>query len=195
MDIRICEVVLASASPRRKEILSNAGIRFTAIPAEGEEIRNTTEPVALVKKLSMDKASEVAGRCGKELLVIGADTVVAVDGEILGKPADEAEAMTMLTKLQGRTHSVYTGVTLLYKGVFGDTVEQFAEETKVHVLPMSKEEIERYIRTDEPMDKAGAYGIQGRFAEYVSGIEGDYLNVVGLPLSRLVAEVKKLENL
>lgn len=195
MDIRSCDVVLASASPRRKEILHMAEVRFQIIPAKGEEIVNSTVPAEVVKKLSLDKAVEVAGQCAKETLIIGADTVVAVNGEIMGKPQDRKQAFDMLHKLQGNVHSVFTGVSLVYKGLYGDTVRQFAVETKVKVLSMTDEEILDYIATGEPMDKAGAYGIQGRFAEYIEGISGDYLNVVGLPLSRLLQEVKQLETM
>lgn len=119
-------------------------------------------------------------------VIIGADTVVAVDGQILGKPADRADAVRMLRLLQGKEHQVITGVTVILKES-GKTVS-FAEVTKVYIFPMTEEQIEQYIETGEPMDKAGAYGIQGKFAVYVSGIEGDYNNVVGLPVGRLYQE-------
>ncbi len=195
MDIRSCDVVLASASPRRKEILHMAEIRFQIIPATGEEIVTSTVPTEVVKKLSLDKAAQVSEQCAKETLIIGADTVVALNGEIMGKPQDRKQAFDMLHKLQGNVHSVFTGVSLVFKGLYGDTVRQFSVETKVKLFPMTDEEILDYIATGEPMDKAGAYGIQGRFAEYVEGIHGDYLNVVGLPLSRLLQEIKNMETM
>lgn len=126
-------------------------------------------------------------------LVIGADTVVVADGMILGKPADKATAAGIIDRLQGRQHSVYTGVALIFHGADGDIVKNFACETKVYVYDMTKEQIEAYIDTGECMDKAGAYGIQGRFAAYVEKIDGDYNNVVGLPVSRLIHEIDNME--
>jgi MAF protein len=123
----------------------------------------------------------------------GADTVVAAGDKILGKPKDREDAFRMISGLRNQSHSVYTGVTLVYHGAQGDVISNFACETKVYVYDMTDEEIWSYIETGEPMDKAGAYGIQGRFAEYVSHIEGDYNNVVGLPLSALLQEAKKME--
>ena len=155
----------------------------------GEEIISTEDPARAVSELSRQKAEAVLLRAEDGDTVIGADTVVALEGRILGKPADEADAFRMLRMLQGRDHAVYTGVTILKKNS-GTAPVTFAERTAVHVLPMSDEEIRAYIATGEPMDKAGAYGIQGRFAVYVAGIEGDYQNVVGLPVSRLYGYLK-----
>ena len=133
----------------------------------------------------MQKAKEVAAKCDGSI-IIGADTIVAMEGQILGKPKDRADAMRMLRLLQGKKHQVITGVTVL----LGSTkTRSFAEVTDVSLYPMTDAQIERYIATGEPMDKAGAYGIQGRFAAYVRGIEGDYNNVVGLPIGRLYQEV------
>lgn len=180
------KIILASGSPRRKELLEQIGVEFEIHKAEEEEIITSSVPEEAVRELSMQKAQEVSGKCDGEV-IIGADTVVAVDGQILGKPADHADAVRMLRLLQGKEHQVITGVTVLLKET-GKTV-CFAEVTKVRVFPMTEEQIERYTDTGEPMDKAGAYGIQGKFAAYVSGIEGDYNNVVGLPVGRLYQEV------
>ena len=183
------KLILASASPRRRELLSLTGLPFTVMAGNGEEIISTEDPARAVSELSRQKAEAVLLRAEDGDTVIGADTVVALDGRILGKPADEADAFRMLRMLQGRDHAVYTGVTILKKNS-GTAPVTFAERTAVHVLPMSDEEIRAYIATGEPMDKAGAYGIQGRFAVYVAGIEGDYQNVVGLPVSRLYGYLK-----
>ena len=125
--------------------------------------------------------------------MIGADTVVALDGQILGKPRDPEEAAAMLRKLQGRSHEVFTGVTLLIKGGEGEADETaaFSEKTEVHIYPMSEEEIRRYVATGDPLDKAGAYGIQGAFAAYVEGITGSFYNVMGLPVGRVYQELKE----
>ena len=183
------KLILASASPRRRELLSLTGLPFTVMAGNGEEIISTEDPARAVSELSRQKAEAVLLRAEDGDTVIGADTAVALDGRILGKPADKADAFRMLRMLQGRDHAVYTGVTILKKNSRTAPVT-FAERTAVHVLPMSDEEIRAYIATGEPMDKAGAYGIQGRFAVYVAGIEGDYQNVVGLPVSRLYGYLK-----
>lgn len=179
------KIILASGSPRRRELLEQIGVKFEIHKAEGEEKIASSIPEEAVKELSLQKAKEVSGKYDGDV-IIGADTVVAVDGQILGKPADRADAVRMLRLLQGKEHQVITGVTVILKES-GKTVN-FAEVTKVHVFPMTEEQIEQYIETGEPMDKAGAYGIQGKFAVYVSGIEGDYNNVVGLPVGRLYQE-------
>lgn len=181
-------IILASASPRRRELLEQIGVEFEIRKAEGEEIITSSVPSRVVKALSGQKAREVASRCGEDAeVVIGADTVVAVDGRILGKPKDEAEAATMLQSLQGREHEVVTGVTVLLMKSGKEIC--FSETTRVRVYPMSHEQIQNYVATGDPMDKAGAYGIQGAFAAYIKGIEGDYNNVVGLPVGRLYQEV------
>lgn len=180
------KIVLASGSPRRKELLEQIGVTFEIIKAEGEEVITSAIPTEAVKELSGQKAREVAAKCDGTV-IIGADTVVAADGLILGKPKDREDAMRMLRILQGKEHEVITGVTVFLKEQ--KKTVQFAEVTKVHVFPMTEEQIEDYIESKEPMDKAGAYGIQGKFAAYVSGIEGDYNNVVGLPVGRLYQEV------
>lgn len=184
-------IILASASPRRKEILTQAGLSFEIVPSRKEEVITQTKPEQVVMELSKQKAFDVYDSLKNgqdQLIVIGADTVVAYGDRILGKPRDEADAFSMLSMLQGESHQVYTGVTLVRAG----RSVTFYEKTDVSVYPMTEQEIRDYIATGEPMDKAGAYGIQGRFAMYVRGIQGDYLNVVGLPLARLMHELQNL---
>lgn len=190
-------VILASASPRRTELLEQAGISHLVMPSGCEEITHSQIPEEVVKELSARKAEDVSARYqaehpGEEFMVIGSDTVVAAEGGILGKPKDEEEAFRMISLLQGRSHQVYTGVTLLaWKN--GQKVQNtFAECSQVKVYPMSEEEIRAYIATGDSKDKAGAYGIQGRFAIYIQGIEGDYNNIVGLPIARVYQEMKGL---
>lgn len=188
-------IVLASGSPRRKELLAKTGLKFSVVVSGGEEKAETSDPAETVEKLSLDKASAVADLLQAEKepqLIIGADTVVACDGEILGKPSDREDAFRMLWKLQGQTHQVYTGVTLLLKKKHTWQAHTFSEKTDVQFYHVSREELLAYIETGEPMDKAGSYGIQGGFGIYVKGICGDYNNVVGLPVGRLVYELKKL---
>lgn len=188
-------IVLASGSPRRKELLAKTGLKFSVVVSGGEEKAETSDSAETVEKLSLDKASAVADLLQAEKepqLIIGADTVVACDGEILGKPSDREDAFRMLWKLQGQTHQVYTGVTLLLKKKHTWQAHTFSEKTDVQFYPVSREELLAYIETGEPMDKAGSYGIQGGFGIYVKGICGDYNNVVGLPVGRLVYELKKL---
>ena len=176
-------MILASQSPRRRELLAQMGLtQFIIRPALGEEKADPgLTPGRLVEELSRRKAEEVAARSDPGDLVIAADTVVAVDGRILGKPRDGAQAREMLTLLSGRSHTVYTGVTVRRDG----EVLTGHEATRVRFRPLSPAEIDAYVRTGEPMDKAGAYGIQGLGALLVAGIEGDYFNVVGLPVCRL----------
>ena len=195
------KIILASGSPRRKELLSQIGLSFTV--READEHTEETKPEKLVCILSERKTlavwDELTEEERKESILIGADTVVAVDDRILGKPADETEAFRMIKLLQGRSHQVYTGVTILRQGglqPFEDETntcsiqkKQFFEKTDVLVYPMSEEEITAYVKTGEPLDKAGAYGIQGSFAAYIQGINGDYSNVVGLPVGRLYHEL------
>ena len=207
-------LVLASASPRRRELLSQIGLEFTVMPSTKEENAKTTEAGALVQELSRQKAVDIweqlsggqgqnpdadqeqiseetqepnlNGKRQPELLVIGADTVVCCEGKILGKPHSREAAAEMLTALQGRSHEGYTGVTLYSQSETGT----FFECTQVEFYPMTEVEISEYIDSKEPMDKAGAYGIQGLGARFVKGIRGDYNNVVGLPVGRLYQELK-----
>lgn len=189
-------VILASASPRRLDLLRQAGIEPEVEPSHVVEVIRSIKPDEVVMELSRQKAEDIATRhTGEDVVVIGADTVVAFDGKILGKPKDEADAVRMITSFQGKAHQVYTGVTLVFCGKAGEKPEEqwktitFAEETDVFVCPMTQEQIRAYVETGEPMDKAGAYGIQGRFAVWVKGISGDYNNVVGLPLGRVCREL------
>lgn len=188
---------MASASPRRKELLAQIGLDFQIVVSDVEEIITRTAPAEIVEELSCQKAEAVLRSLptDKEVLVIGADTIVAYGQEILGKPGSEEQAVEMLSMLQGNTHEVYTGVTLLHRksGMDGATLKQktFHEATKVHFYPMTEAEIQGYVDTKDPMDKAGSYGIQGFCARYISGIEGDYNNVVGLPVGRLYQEAKE----
>lgn len=185
--------VLASASPRRRELLAELVDSFTIIPSNAEEIvEGNPTPAELVKALAKLKATEVASReecAGK--IVIGADTVVALDGKILGKPKDEAEATAMLKALSGRCHEVYTGVCFIYPTAMGKNVKVAADGTKVYFATLSEEQIAAYVASGSPMDKAGAYGIQD--GDLVERIEGSFSNVVGLPLElcgKIIEEIK-----
>lgn len=186
------EIILASGSPRRKELLAQIGIAFQVIKSNAEEKITHTIPKEIVKELSCQKAADVAAGIS-EGIILGADTIVCLNQEVMGKPKDREDAFQMLNRLQGRSHSVFTGVTLMKKAADQETiVRSFAVETKVHVHTMSKEEIEAYLDTGDSFDKAGSYGIQGPFAAYVDGIEGDYNNVVGLPIAAVYQELKNL---
>lgn len=222
------KIILASASPRRRELLSQIGLDFEVVVSETEEKITSTEPAKVVEELSAQKAEAVweklagsdacqvpdhsANRtqegcdvCNPEqksgattitdIIVLGADTVVACDGKILGKPADTEAAVAMLTMLQGRGHEVYTGVTILYEENGERKTLTFHEKTTVHFYPMTDARIREYVATGDPMDKAGAYGIQGLCARYISGIVGDYNNVVGLPVGRVYQELHGLQTI
>lgn len=184
--------ILASASPRRKELLSRTGIKFDIIPSCKEEKIEGSCPSDIVKNLALMKAKDIFEQQKEEsLTVIGADTIVVYHDEILGKPSDEDEAADMLSMLSDRTHQVYTGVAILTRDQGVENKNVFFESTDVTFYPVSKEDIESYIATKDPMDKAGAYGIQGDFCIHVKCIHGDYNNVVGLPVSRVYQELKK----
>lgn len=180
-------IILASASPRRKEILQLADLSFNIMPSDAEEITTKTEPQEVVMELASIKAKDIYERSDKQSMVVGADTVVAYKGQILGKPSDEEDARRMLSMLSGQTHEVYTGVCVIEDG----QIKTFYEETKVTFYEISEAEIDRYIGTGEPMDKAGSYGIQGKAAVFIKGIEGDYYNVVGFPIARFLHEITK----
>ncbi|MCR5233257.1 MAG: Maf family protein [Lachnospiraceae bacterium] len=197
------KVILGSASPRRRDILTRAGIEYEVIVSDVEEAVSKTDPAEVVEELSGQKAEDVWDKAVKlysakqddinaysedELLVIGADTIVALDGLIYGKPKDRQDAIRMLKNLSGRTHQVYTGVTV----IIGGRRISFAAATDVSVYEVSDKEIERYVDSGEPMDKAGAYAIQGGFARYIKEIRGEYNNVVGFPIARLIYELKRL---
>lgn len=185
------KIILASGSPRRKELLELLGWDFTIQPAEGEEMTQEKEPEAVVKALSYQKAMEVAAKTPEGSIVIGADTMVALEGELLGKPKGEEAACEMLRRLQGQVHQVHTGVTVAMRD--GEDYEYFtfAAVTEVELYPMTELQIREYAATGEPMDKAGAYAIQGIAARYVKGIRGDYNNVVGLPIAELYQQMHK----
>lgn len=216
------KIVLASASPRRKELLAQIGFSFTVMPSNVEENPVSTLPQDMVIELSKEKARDVWKRLGEDdindakhdmnvtvenrqeigsaeyqenekdgCLVISADTVVAIEGEILGKPKDEEDAARMLGLLSGKEHQVYTGVTMIWTDETGEQKEySFYVCTGVLMYRMNREEILNYVRSGEPMDKAGAYGVQGRAAAYIKSIRGEYSNVVGLPVGRLYQEMK-----
>lgn len=185
-------VILASGSPRRKELLEMLCVKnLKIIPARGEEKPHPElTPDALVRELSRCKAAEVAAQfAAADDAVIGADTIVVLDGQVLGKPKDTADAKRMLSALSGRAHTVYTGVTVIR----GDAVLSHTEETRVHFRPLTEAEIDAYIATGEPMDKAGAYGAQGYASLFVEKLEGDFFNVMGLPLCALGNLLKRLD--
>ena len=209
---QLFKIILASGSPRRRELLKQAGLEFRVVTADTDETINENEPAKVVEELSLRKAKSVrmalesegmpAGDnngpegAGRKRVILAADTVVSAEGVILGKPETRERAIEMLRFLSGRTHEVYTGVTLIYEtfeeGNIEDRTVTFSECTKVTFYRLSEEEIEDYAATGEPMDKAGAYGIQGLGVELVEKIEGDYNNVVGLPLARVLREMKRL---
>lgn len=181
-------IILASASPRRKEILELADLKFDIMPSNAQEITTKTAPNEVVMELASIKAKDIYNKKSeKQSMIVGADTVVAYQGQILGKPTDEADAKRMLTMLSGQTHEVYTGVCIIEDG----KTKTFYEETKVTFYEISDEQIDHYIKTGEPMDKAGSYGIQGKAAVFIKGIEGDYYNVVGFPIARFLQEITK----
>ncbi len=185
--------ILASASPRRRELLRQIELPFEVFPSEADETMDETLPDRLVEELSRRKALAAAGRLREHCLVLGADTVVALENAVLGKPGTEERAREMLRMLSGREHRVLTGVTLA-EAAEGALLRQktFFEETHVSLYALTEEELEAYVRSGEPMDKAGAYGIQGKFARFVRKIDGDYNNVVGLPVARVYQEMKNM---
>ena len=216
-------IILASASPRRKEILSLMGIDAAIMPSEIQEIRHTDDPKELVKSLAFQKALDVARRISGDAIVIGADTIVYFEGEILGKPSSHDMARKMLEKMSGKSHQVFTGVALLQpqenKKNNRDTGDaavnnsfqellalckedeitwlpgfkalSFVQESQVEFYPLSPEELTDYALSPEPMDKAGAYAVQGRFARYIREIRGDFYNIMGLPGARLYHALKQ----
>ena len=198
-------IVLASGSPRRKELLELAGLEFEIWPSDKEEVAADTDPGKICTQLSRSKALDVASQIRTyndthkdlttetDILVIGADTIVVKDDTILGKPRDEEDAVRMLKLLSGCTHSVFTGVTLVFMSRNGRVGEHtFFDETKVTFYPLEEAEIEEYTATGDALDKAGAYGIQTKSAVFVKCIEGDFYNVVGLPVARLLQELKSI---
>lgn len=187
------KIILASASPRRRELLTQIGLKFEIMPSHKEERMQENRPAQVVMGLAMDKAEDIFGQVGEDdktdVLVIGADTIVALDNIILGKPKDEEDALKMLRFLQGKTHQVYTGVCM----VTADEAQVFYEKTDVTMYPADEEQLIEYIRTGEPMDKAGSYAIQGQGCVLVQEIHGDYNNVVGLPVAQIWQRLMKDE--
>lgn len=187
-------IILASGSPRRRELLTMLFEEFEVIISDCEETVTSQDPEKVTEELALQKAEAVAGSLSLRadpVLVIGADTVVSIDGKILGKPADQKQAADMLRVLSGKSHNVSTGVALVGLEDGRQTrLKVFSETTKVRVAELAEEEIISYVNTSEPYDKAGAYGIQGMFGKHIQGIEGDYNNVVGLPVHRLYQELK-----
>ena len=185
--------ILASASPRRRELLTQGGFSFSVIPSSAEENITKPNPSDAVIELALTKAESIyKDHKQPNIMIIGADTIVVYDNDILGKPKDEEDAYNMLSLLSDRTHQVYTGVALITNVDGCKNVHLFYEVTQVTFYPLTDAERKSYISTGDPMDKAGAYGIQGPFAIHVKSIVGDYNNVVGLPLSRLYQEIKKI---
>ena len=191
------KIILASKSPRRSELLKQIGLTFDVMVSDKEEVVTSTIPSEVVKELSLQKATDVrdmyvAGGCAEQYIIIGADTVVAVDDKILGKPKDSEDAFNTLKSLSGRAHSVYTGVTLIVGDGSRQSIDTFAVQTKVYMYENSDEELKAYVSTHECDDKAGSYGIQGIGAKFVERIEGDYNNVVGLPISAIYKKISHL---
>lgn len=193
-------VILASGSPRRKELLTQAGIEFSIITSDADETPTKTVPEEIVMELSKRKAEDVYDRVvkegifkeGEDNFVIAADTLVFFGQDRMGKPKDKEDAVRMLKELSDNVHDVITGVTILHPADGELRTATFFEKTKVSVYKLSDEEIEAYVATGEPMDKAGAYAIQGYFGKYIKKIEGEYANVVGLPIARVYHELKGL---
>ncbi|MBD5552565.1 MAG: septum formation protein Maf [Lachnospiraceae bacterium] len=219
------KIILASASPRRRELLTQIGLTFTVMPSDVEENPVSTLPQDIVIELSKEKARDVWEKVksvgndnigndtavrtesdiddsqissadgsqinGADVLVLSADTVVSIEGEILGKPKDEEDAVRMLSLLSGKEHQVYTGVTMIWISEESKKEEySFYVCTGVLMYRMNRAEIMEYVRSGEPMDKAGAYGVQGKAAAFIKAIRGEYSNVVGLPVGRLYQEMK-----
>ena len=181
-------VILASRSPRRREILARAGIAHQVRPADVDEtVRDGEDVAGYVRRLARAKAEAVSNGPGE--VVLGADTVEVVDGEILGKPADRQDACRMLRRLSGREHEVVTGICLLT----GERAAEDAESTRVRFRSLSEQEIADYVASGEPMDKAGAYAIQGLASKFIDRVEGCYFNVVGLPVAKVYARLCELE--
>ena len=188
------KIILASASPRRRELLAQGGYEFEIQVSHKEETYTSETPDEIVKELALLKAKDIAEQNdAKNTIIIGADTVVAYNGAILGKPKSKQDAFNMIKGFQGDKHQVFTGVAILDYDVDGkETVVNHAVKTDVYVNPMTDEEIWNYIESDNVMDKAGSYGIQSGFAVHIEKIEGDYFNVVGLPISYIYAQLKQM---
>lgn len=184
LEHRFGQIILASASPRRAQILSQIGFHFKTVPSAVEEIVTNHDPVKVAKELALKKATEIA-ESYPDQIVIGADTVVFIDHKILGKPASEEDAQEMLRLLSGKTHVVYTAFAIVHKQKQKKVVD--IESTEVTFRIIAEEDIARYVSSGDPMDKAGAYGIQDQSAVFIKSIHGDFYNVVGLPVSKIYA--------
>ena len=186
------QIILASASPRRKELLEVMGLAFRIIPSRREEVIRGTSPGEIVENLSFQKAEDVISQTDEDVIVIGCDTIVVCGSRIMGKPHTEAEAYEMINGLQGRTHEVYTGVTIMSREKDNKiTHETFCKKALVTVHSMEEAEIWEYVKTGESMDKAGAYGIQGKFGVFVDEIQGEDQTILGLPIAGLYQALKK----
>lgn len=199
------KIILASGSPRRREIFEQVGVQFSVITSKIEEITTKNNPEEIVLELATIKAEDVAEHVDEPAIIIGSDTMVALEGQVMGKPKDEDDAKNMIRKIQGAKHQVHTGVSIIFKDIpilntdnisdqqptIINKVMSFVESTDVWVNPMTEEQIAAYIATGEPFDKAGAYAIQGKFAVHINRIDGDYYNIVGFPISRLYQTLLK----
>ena len=183
-------IILASASSRRKELLTQIGVEFDIMVSDKETDIDSTDPIKACEKQAMQKALDIEEKAAlkykEDHIIIAADTIVALEGSILGKPKDKEEARLMLEKISGKKHKVYTAVCVFNSRL--KTHKSFVEETAVEVAELSKKDIDFYLSKDEAYDKAGAYAIQGLFSRYIVGIEGDYYNVMGLPVGRVYRE-------
>ena len=193
-EVFIMRYILASQSPRRRELLARTGLEFEVIPSDVDEKITKEIPSDVVMELAHQKAENVYAKItdSDNYTVIGSDTIVVYRDEILGKPADKQEAYDMLSMLADRTHQVYTGVSLIQNKQGKKTIKTFYCQTDVTLYPIDKEDLHRYVESGDPLDKAGAYGIQGDFSIHVKEIKGDYNNVVGLPIGRVYQELKSL---
>ncbi len=184
------KIILASASPRRKELLTQIGVKFDVMVSDKETDIDSTDPVKACEKQAMQKALDIEEKAElkyrEDYIIIAADTIVALEDTILGKPKNREDARLMLEKISGKKHKVYTAVCVFNSRL--QTHKSFVEETTVEVAELSKEDIDFYLSKDEAYDKAGAYAIQGLFSRYIVGIEGDYYNVMGLPVGRVYRE-------
>ncbi len=184
------KIILASASPRRKELLTQIGVKFEIMISDKETDIDSTDPIKACEKQAMQKALDIEEKAAlkykEDYIIIAADTIVALEDTILGKPKDKEDARLMLERISGKKHKVYTAVCVFNSRL--KTHKSFVEETAVEVAELSKEDIDFYLSDDEAYDKAGAYAIQGLFSRYIVGIEGDYYNVMGLPVGRVYRE-------
>lgn len=184
------KIILASASPRRKELLRQIGVKFEIMISDKETDIDSSNPVKACEKQAMQKALDIEEKAAlkyrEDYIIIAADTIVALEDTILGKPKDKEDARLMLERISGKKHKVYTAVCVFNSRL--KTHKSFVEETAVEVAELSKEDIDFYLSKDEAYDKAGAYAIQGLFSRYIVGIEGDYYNVMGLPVGRVYRE-------